>query len=175
MGKASDERLVRDTLDGSADAAAELFRRHWSSSWQVAYGIVGRRALADDVAQDAFQRAFGALSQFDLQRSFPAWLHRIVVNRALDVLRSERRLLPLDPRDSDGRVEPIKEQMTDRELFDALSHLDPERRAVIALRYWLDYSPWEIASLLNIPIGTVSSRLSRALAELRQELEGTRV
>jgi RNA polymerase sigma-70 factor (ECF subfamily) len=87
--------LAGEALAGSNDAAAELFRRHWTSSWRAAYAITASRAAADDVAQDAFQRAFRALPLFDGRRSFAAWLHRIVVNRAIDLVRSERRLGPL--------------------------------------------------------------------------------
>lgn len=170
----TDEELAEKALAGSRDAAAELFRRHWTSSWRAAFAVVGRRATADDVAQDAFQRAFRALPQFDSRRPFRPWLHRIVVNRALDVLRTERRLVALDQQEN-GTLDLLEERLHDEELFTALARLDPERRAVIALRYWLEYSPVEIAELLDLPVGTVSSRLSRALADLRRDLEGEHV
>jgi RNA polymerase sigma-70 factor, ECF subfamily len=174
MTDSSDEELAKNALAGSRDAAAELFRRHWASSWQAAFAVVGRRAAAEDIAQDAFQRAFRALPSFDSQRPFRPWLHRIVVNRALDLIRSERRLVGLDQRDN-GTLDLLEERLRDHELFGALARLDPERRIVIALRYWLDYSPTEIAELLDLPVGTVSSRLSRALADLRTDLEANHV
>jgi RNA polymerase sigma-70 factor (ECF subfamily) len=170
MSALSDADLVARMLAGSEQAATELFRRYWTPSWQAAFAVVGSRAAADDVAQDAFQRAFRALPRFDSQRSFGAWLHRIVVNRALDLLRSERRLAPLEERE-DGTLEPLEERLPDQQVLAAVARLDPDRRAVIALRYWLDYSPAEIADVLELPVGTVSSRLSRALADLRDELE----
>ena len=174
MTHRSDEDVIGKALAGSSDAGAELFRRYWSSSWQAAFAVVGRSAAADDIAQDALQRAFRALSSFDLRRPFGPWLHRIVVNCALDFLRSERRLVGLDQADP-GTVEWQDERLPDQELLAALARLDAERRTVIALRYWLDYSPAEIAELLGLPVGTVSSRLSRGLAELRRELEANRV
>jgi RNA polymerase sigma-70 factor (ECF subfamily) len=174
MTRPSDEELVAKTLAGSEDAAAELFRRYWAPSWRAAAAVVRSRSVADDVTQDAFQHAFRALPRFDTQRRFGAWLHRIVINRALDVVRSERRLVALEQREN-GTLDSLEGQLRDRELFAALWRLDPERRAIVALRYWLDYSPAEIAELLEVPVGTVSSRLSRALAELRNELEGTHV
>jgi RNA polymerase sigma-70 factor (ECF subfamily) len=129
--------------------------------------------LADDVAQDAFERAFERLASFDPERSFGAWLHRIVVNRALDVLRRERRLVP------SGHIrESVNEEprgLEDRPLAISVAALSSERRVVVVLRYWLDFSPAEIAEILGVPVGTVSSRLTRALSELRLELEANHV
>src|SRR5207247_3901850 len=93
MRMRSDAKLVELARRGSRDAAAELFTRHWRAAWRAAYVVTGRRELADDVAQDAFERAFGALSRFDERRPFGPWLHRIVVNRCVDLLRTERRLV----------------------------------------------------------------------------------
>src|SRR5207237_1133258 len=88
----SDRDLVRKARRGDRDAAAALFRRYWRDAWRAAFAITGRRSLADDVAADGFERAFAALGRFDDRRPFGPWLHRIVANRALDVLRAERRL-----------------------------------------------------------------------------------
>src|SRR6476659_4188332 len=125
----SDAKLVQLARRGSRDAAAELFARHWRSAWRAAYVISGRRELADDVAQDAFERAFAALSRFDERRPFGPWLHRIVVNRCLELMRRERRLVGLDQvaepespwRDLDAE---------DRELLDAVATLGLQRRTV---------------------------------------------
>ena len=118
--RASDATLVRKARNGSRDAAGELFGRYWPGAWRAALVLTGRREMADDVAQDAFERAFAALSRFDESRPFGAWLHRIVVNRALDLMRRERRLVGLDQvaepespwRDLDAE---------DRELLDAVA------------------------------------------------------
>ncbi|MGZ4387894.1 MAG: RNA polymerase sigma factor, partial [Gaiellaceae bacterium] len=93
MGERTDADLVARARGGSREAAAELFERYWGAAWRAAYAVTGRRALADDVAQDAFERALAALARFDDTRPFAPWLHRIVVNRALDLLRAERRLV----------------------------------------------------------------------------------
>jgi len=87
--RASDATLVRKARNGSREAAGELFGRYWPGAWRAALVLTGRREMADDVAQDAFERAFAALSRFDESRPFGAWLHRIVVNRALDLMRPE--------------------------------------------------------------------------------------
>jgi RNA polymerase sigma-70 factor (ECF subfamily) len=93
MRMRSDARLVQLARRGSREAAAELLSRHWRSAWRAAYVLSGRRELADDVAQDAFERAFAALARLDERRPFGPWLHRIVINRCLDLLRTERRLV----------------------------------------------------------------------------------
>ncbi len=124
--------------------------------------------MADDVAADAFERAFAALSRFDDRRPFQPWLHRIVVNRSLDLLRAERRLVggdppfepaALDAADGDG----------DRALIEAVAGLPLQRRVVVILRYGVGMGAAEIAAALDLPVGTVHSRLARALEQLRDD------
>ena len=167
----TDSQLIHDARAGSREAAAELFARHWPAAWRAALALTGRRAMAEDVAQDAFERAFAALSRFDADRPFGPWLHRIVVNRALDLLRSERRLVGLDQ-----TQEAIADEDAgpgDRALLTLVQGLSPERRAVVVLRYGLGYPPPEIARLLGLRVGTVHSRLARALVDLRELVEAT--
>ena len=164
-----DAVLIRAACGGDHDAAAALFRRHWQPAWRVAYGMTGRRALADDIAADAFERAFAALNRFDRRRPFAPWLHRIVVNRALDLLRAERRLVGGEqgPEPAAG----LELDGGDLELLEAVRALPLQRRAVIILRYGVGMAPTEIARVLDVPIGTVNSRLARALEQLRGDYE----
>jgi RNA polymerase sigma-70 factor, ECF subfamily len=164
-----DTSLVKAAMRGSTDAVGQLFDRHWPEVWRAAFMVTGRRDLADDAAQDAFVSAIQALSTFDQARPLGPWLTRIAVNRAIDVLRRERGTATLDDRWVDDPGDPIP----DVDLVRALTRLERERRAVIVLHYWLGYPLQEIAQILEIPTGTVSSRLSRALAELREFLEAT--
>ena len=169
MRPQTDGELVAAARAGSREAAAELFERHWPGAWRAAYAITGRRAMADDVAQDAFERAFAALSRFDERRPFGPWLHRIVVNRCLDLLRTERRLVAADA--ELARLEWHDVSDGDKELLEAVAGLSLQRRVVVVLRYGLGYTPTAIAELLGIPTGTVNSRLARALEELRADYE----
>jgi RNA polymerase sigma-70 factor (ECF subfamily) len=168
----TDEALVAAARAGSQAAESALFDRHWRTAWQRAYAITGRRAAADDVAQDAVVRALGGLGRFDGRSSFATWLHRIVVNRAIDWLRSEERLVPLE-RAEEIAVEWEPPAGADPGLARAVGALAPDRRAVIVLRYWLDLAPGEIAELLGVALGTVHSRLARALTDLRERMEVT--
>jgi RNA polymerase sigma-70 factor (ECF subfamily) len=123
--------------------------------------------VADDVAQDAFERAFAALSRFDRRRPFAPWLHRIVVNRSLDLLRSERRLVGGEIVEGEWH----DAESGDRALLEAVASLPLQRRVVVVLRYGLGFAPAAIATILGVPEGTVHSRLARALEQLRAELE----
>jgi RNA polymerase sigma-70 factor (ECF subfamily) len=170
MRACSDGELVGHVERGSREAADELFTRHWRTAWRIAMGVTGRAHLAEDAAQDAFERAFTHLDRYDRRRPFGPWLHRIVVNRSLDLLRRERRVTALDPaelvdtawRDAAGE---------DRDLLEAVAVLPPQRKAVVVLRYGLGYTPSDIAEMLDLPVGTVNSRLARALDQLRQTQE----
>jgi RNA polymerase sigma-70 factor, ECF subfamily len=127
-------------------------------------------AAAEDIAQEAFISAVRALDRFDRRRPFAPWLHRIVVNRAIDAARSralrhEVAAAPIEEAAADEPPEPLSDELTT-----ALAELGPEHRAVVALRYLLDYTPGEIAGLLELPRGTVNSRLRRALDRLAELL-----
>jgi RNA polymerase sigma-70 factor (ECF subfamily) len=168
-GRHTDGELIQQTRAGSRDAAEELFSRYWPRAWRVAVALSGGRPEAEDVLQEAFGRAYAGLSRFNGRSSFPTWLLRIVVNCAIDECRRERRR-----RDAVRLAEPPSEVVhssPDPEVAAAVTRLAPERRVIIVLRYWLGYSAEEIASVLDLPPGTVHSRLSRALAELRSRLE----
>jgi RNA polymerase sigma-70 factor (ECF subfamily) len=112
-----------------------------------------------------------SLDRFDRRRPFGPWLHRIVVNRAIDWSRARRlrRELDLDAVAEPAAAERELESRAD-ELAEVLSSLGPEHRAVIVLRYLLEYTPGEIAELLGLPRGTVNSRLRRGLDRLEEGL-----
>ena len=173
MRRPSDGVLVQRARRGSNAAVAELFERHWPGAWRAALAITGRADVAEDVAQDGFERAFRALDQFDAARPFAPWLHRIVVNRALDVMRKDRRLVSLESVPEPTAADDVP--YDDVDAFRAFAALTPERRAVCVLRYGLGYTPPEIAEVLDLPLGTVHSRLARALGDLRVQMEVSRV
>lgn len=165
-----DSELVAAALQGSSEAAELLFERHWPRAWKAAYAVLGNRDAADDAAQRAVERTFRALERFQPDGSFGAWIARIAVNQAIDALRRAPREQELP----ETLAAPDRyAEMLDRDaLVSAVAELDRDRRLVVVLRYWLDLDPPEIAERLGVPVGTVSSRLSRALAELRERLDG---
>jgi RNA polymerase sigma-70 factor (ECF subfamily) len=163
MAAETDRSLVRAARTGRASAYDELVRRHWRPAWRAAYALTRSHASAEDAVQDAFLRAFGRLDRFDADRPFAPWICRIAVNCAIDQLRRTRaHELP----------EPAPEAASDDpQLWSALAELRLERRAPIVLHYLLGYSFDEVAELLEIPRGTVASRVTRGLGELRQTME----
>jgi RNA polymerase sigma-70 factor, ECF subfamily len=160
---------VRAAQTGSHDAMEELFRAHWAPAHRAAFLIVHDAAAAEDIAQEAFLAAIRALDRFDRRRPFGPWLHRIVVNRAIDWSRARAlRHEVAEPVESEAPAErPV---VWSGEVVAALAALDPDQRAAVVLRHLLEYTPGEIANLLEIPRGTVNSRLRRALDRLAAEL-----
>jgi RNA polymerase sigma-70 factor, ECF subfamily len=164
--------LIDAARSGSSEAQADLFGRHWREAWRTARAICGDDHRAEDIAQDALIRALAQLGKYDARRPFGAWLRRIVVNQALNSIRKDRRLTGLDDAallaaDAEGNWEPG--------LAAAVRDLPVDRRVVVTLRYGLDLTPAEIADAMDLPVGTVHSRLARALGDLRQRLEVTDV
>jgi RNA polymerase sigma-70 factor (ECF subfamily) len=167
--------LVRAAQSGSLDDLERLFRAHWPAAHRAAYLVVHDSAAAEDIAQEAFLSAIRALDRFDRRRPFGPWLHRIVVNRAIDHSRSRALRREVDAERvpellGAGGADLAPEQLSD-EVMAALASLPPETRAIVVLRYLLEYTPGEIAALLDLPRGTVNSRLRRALDRLGGELE----
>jgi RNA polymerase sigma-70 factor (ECF subfamily) len=166
-----DERArVRAAQSGSVDAMEALYRSHWRPAYRAAYLIVQDRAAAEDIAQEAFLSALRSLDRFDRRRPFGPWLHRIVVNRAIDWARA--RALRREIGDPGERPDLAAQEndLPAADIAPALADLSPEHRAVIVLRHLLGYTPGEIAKLLGVPRGTVNSRLRRGLDQLAERL-----
>ena len=167
-GSGRDERAwVRGAQAGSASDFEALFRLHWPRAYRAAYLVVHDAAAAEDIAQEGFLAAVRALDRFDRRRPFGPWLHRIVVNRAIDwararALRAEVGLVEVE---GDETRRPVGD-----DVLAALRAVSPEHRAVIVLRHLLEYTPGEIAQMLELPRGTVNSRLRRGLDELARTL-----
>lgn len=170
MPQSNERDLVVAAKGGSRSAKAELVRRHWRAAWHRAFAITGRHAAADDVAQDAVAAALDRIADLEDPSAFAAWLGRIATRKALDVLRAERRLVELDAVPEQA-VEWTGALGEAEDVRRAVAVLPPERRAAIVMRYWLELTPSEIARALDLPVGTVNSRLARALADLRSALE----
>lgn len=166
----TDAALVARALGGDAAAADVLVERHHARVWRVAYAIVGDAGRADDAVQNALERAFRALDRFDVSRPLLPWLSTITAREALKLTRHAGRdaeLTELVP-DAGDAFHDMRERDA---LVRAVAALPVERRHVVALRYWADMDPSEIAAHLDIPVGTVTSRLTRALAQLRTTLQ----
>ncbi len=166
-----DERAwVRGAQAGSASDLEALFRAYWPRAFRAAYLVAHDAAAAEDIAQEAFLAAIRSLDRFDRRRPFGPWLHRIVVNRAIDWARARRLRGETELASTVAGWRHAAAEGDPHGLAAAIARLPPEQRAVIVLRHLLDYTPGEIADLLELPRGTVNSRLRRGLDALKEEL-----
>ncbi len=180
-----DKLLVGYAQKGQAKAFSELVRRHHVRIFHTAFGMVGNREDADDLAQLAFMKAFQSLHQFKGQSLFSTWLYRISINCCLDWIKSQQRKydVKMDDdwwhRQADGEALFGGTKQTDYmveqgELRDflarAMSQMPPIFRSVLVLRELNGLSYQEIASIEGCSVGTVKSRLFRARAQLRKLL-----
>lgn len=179
-----EEVLVADARAGRAAAYEELVRRHQGVAYRTAAMIVGATD-AEDVAQEAFVKAYRALPRFRAEARFRPWLIAIVANEARNRHRSARRhggaidrlaALGATDRAINGAVDPADQvASSDRRstLIAAIRTLPEADQLVICSRYLMELSEAETAAALRWPIGTVKSRLSRALARLRDAMGET--
>lgn len=155
---------IQGAKRGSVADLECLFREHWPRAFRAARLVTGDAAAAEDIAQEAFLAAIRNLDRFDRRRPFGPWLHRIVVNRAIDWTRARKLRAEVELGDAVAAPPPPEPDGT----FARIGGLSPEHRAVIVLRYVLEYTPGEIAALLDLPRGTVNSRLRRGLDQLKE-------
>jgi RNA polymerase sigma-70 factor (ECF subfamily) len=166
----SERALIRGAQAGSEQDLEELFRRHWRRAYRVAYLIVHDHAAAEDIAQESFVAAVRTLDRFDRSQPFTPWFSKIVTNRSIDWARSRAARREVADDLPEQTASGATNDGYSEEVVRALASLSPEHRAVVVLRYVLEYTPGEIARVLEVPRGTVNSRLRRALDELEVKL-----
>jgi RNA polymerase sigma-70 factor (ECF subfamily) len=178
---ATESALLAGAQGGNLFAFDEIVRRYQRRVYATALRIVRRHDLADDVTQEAFLRAHKALASFDRERPFGPWICRIAANLAINHVRSpEAREEGLDESGldqapaaaADGPLAAVLDAEARGVLEEAVGRLPAEQRAVFVLRTFEDLSYKEIAEALDLSIGTVMSRLSRAREKLREALAG---
>ena len=181
-----DELLIRRAQHGDADAFEQLLLEHQKNVYNLCYRMAGNPDDAMDLSQETFLRAWRCLDQYQFASAFSTWLYRLCSNICIDFLRKRRRqqTVPLTFEDADGEeqtyavpdAQPLPEEqvelkLTRETLAAAMAQLLPEHRAVLQLRVVNEMSYEQIADVLDIQIGTVKSRLSRARNQLKKILE----
>jgi RNA polymerase sigma-70 factor, ECF subfamily len=182
-----DEEDLDRARQGDREAFSRLVRRHQRRVYGAALHILGDHSEADDVAQEAFVRAYRGLATFDGRADFFTWLYRIAVNTALNALRSGKRGAALAQRSGaeaahvGGRPEALghaarnpAQQMQDTgevaRVLEAISQLSPALRVTIVLATIEEFSHKQIAEILEIPEGTVAWRVNEARRLLKLRL-----
>jgi RNA polymerase sigma-70 factor (ECF subfamily) len=173
----NETELVISAQNGDRNAFSELVRVHAQGVLNVTYRMCGDMLIAEDATQETFIRAWQNLSSYRPQTSLRNWLYRIAFNAAMDMLRKEKRILPGDIEEmglTDSRPNPesLASQKEKTVLVqDAILSLPDASRAVLVLREYEGLSYQEISSTLDIPVGTVMSRLNYARKLLKTKLE----
>lgn len=186
MSFPEDQVLIERAQKGDRGALDSLIRKHERRAYQYAFRLTSNAEEAGDVVADAFVRVYSALQNFKGQSAFTTWLYRILTNCYLDLRKKEksRQTASLDTTlvTAEGEVERQIEDdgLTPHELFergereravqDAVAELPEYQRAMIVMYHAESMSYEEIAEALDLPIGTVKSRLNRARLSLRQLL-----
>lgn len=181
---ADDQRLITDCLQGDTAAFGALVRRYQERLYHSVYRLVDNPEDAQDVVQEAFISAYQSLDGFKGDSLFFTWLYRIAVNTAISLKRKRRVMArietgpngepamePLD-RSLDSRPGHALEQAErEKRVHQALGRLSPEHRAVLIMKDMEGQKYETMAEILQVPVGTIRSRLHRARLELRELLE----
>lgn len=179
-----DRRLIADCLAGHTSAFGVLVRRYQDRLYNSVVRMVDNAEDAADVVQDAFLNAYQSLNSFKGDSEFFTWLYRIAFNAAISLKRKRKTVLsfnagddritaePADPSDLFRPGVALERSEEDAQLQAALNRLSPEHRAVLILKELEGQKYEDIAQVLDVPVGTVRSRLHRARMELRELLHG---
>lgn len=169
-----DKTAIQHLKRGDLAGLDVLVNRYQMKAVRTAYLITQDKHIAEDVMQNAFIRAYERIGQFDLSRPFEPWFMRLVANLSLNAVKSEQRIIQLEPQLEQNLVAKVLNpahalEKSEREaaIRQALKELPAEQRAVIVLRYYLDYSESEMAQELQAPLGTIRWRLHAARKKLK--------
>lgn len=171
-----DLKIIRAAKRGNEEAFSTLVKNYTSFVYRTAYGVVRNQTDAEDVAQDSFVKAHQALRRLRDERTFPSWLATITVRTAIDyVSRRERtQTITLDPERHATEQDVHSASDARLDVHQALDRLNPEQRTILVLREIQGFDYEELAQILDIPLGTVRSRLHHARAQLRLLLTNQR-
>jgi RNA polymerase sigma-70 factor (ECF subfamily) len=179
-----DHQLIAECLQGRQAAFGELVRRYQDRLYNTVYRIVHSAEDAQDVVQEAFLHAYQALDSFKGDAQFFTWLCRIAMNAAISLRRKRKVVVPIEistegetlicPVDESEGADPthqLNRAEQGRRLHQALARISQEHRTVLVLKDMEGVKYEEMAEMLQVPIGTIRSRLHRARLELRAILE----
>lgn len=177
-------QAILQAKQGDPEAFGRLVNAYQRKAYAVAYGFVGNREDALELAQEAFARAYKAMERFDTSMPFYPWIYRILKNVCLNHLKKRKRHgeSSLDGMCETGYDVPDRQedpeqsasrQELQRAIAAAMEHLAPAHREILFLRHFQDLPYAEIATCLGVPVGTVMSRLHAARRALRDQLEGS--
>ncbi|WP_102349491.1 RNA polymerase sigma factor SigW [Bacillus sp. Marseille-P3661] len=179
------KKRIKQVKKGDQNAFAEIVELFKDKVYQLCYRMIGNAHEAEDLAQEAFIRAYVNIHSYDINRKFSTWLYRIATNLSIDRLRKRKPDYYLDAeiQGTEGLTmyshlqsdEPLPEESVESLEFQEMiqseiNELPPMYRSVIVLKYIEELSLKEISEILDIPIGTVKTRIHRGREALRKKL-----
>ena len=176
-----EKRLIVQAKRGDTNAFESLVRKYQKPIYYLCYRMTGAHQAADDLSQDVFIKAYFALSHFKEEMNFFSWIRKIAINRAINHLKVRKREKTLGEDDMrisqnpDASPQEMPEETYQRKQMvktfkQALQNLSAEQRAIFVLKVYENLSYEQISMTLNIPQGTVMSRLSRARRNLKKAM-----
>lgn len=169
-----DIALIRAAKNGSSEAFTQIVRNYKDFIFHVAMGILQDPRDAEDVVQESFVKAYLSLHQLQDERAFPSWMAMIATRLALDLYKKNQRGRSVSLHEGiflpPAAADETRRSDLRLSLWQALAHLKPEHRAILILREVQGFNYQEISLILDIPIGTVRSRLHTAREQLRRAL-----
>lgn len=174
LSESNEQALVAEARRGSAQALATLLQMNYAVVYRYLVKLTLDAAAAEDATQDAMERAVRNFLSFDPEKAkFSTWLVTIARNRWLDEVRKGKRLRPLEALQetgSENATDPYAALIESDELLASLKGMDAKTRTPVTMYHLLGYSYEEIARHMKIPLGTVKSRISNGIKQLRKEL-----
>ncbi|GGH75970.1 ECF RNA polymerase sigma factor SigW [Compostibacillus humi] len=176
---------IKQVKKGDQSAYREIVELYQNKIYQHCYRMLGNVHEAEDIAQEAFIRAYVNIDSFDERRKFSSWLYRIATNLSIDRIRKRKPdyFLDAEVKGTDGLdmysqmaasdrtpAEELESNELQRYIHKEISELPPKYRSIIVLRYLEEFSLQEISEILDIPIGTVKTRIHRGREALRKRL-----
>lgn len=178
-------KRVKEVLNGDQEAFEEIVIHFQHRLYQVCYRMLNNAAEAEDIAQEAFVRAYVNLESYDQKRKFSTWLYRIATNLCIDRIRKKKPDYHLDAEvpgtegldmysqiaaDQELPEEEVEKMEMQERIQYEVSRLPDKYRTIIILRYMEDLQLQEIADILEMPLGTVKTRVHRGREALRQQM-----
>lgn len=169
----TDQEIVCKVLQGDRNTYAELVERHHRGLTCHICNMVKDAEVADDLAQDAFIKAYWGLKRYNPDYQFSTWIYRIATNLALDWLR-KRRNISLDdiPEPAAPEDDWLKRKELAGKIQVALEQLSGKYQTVIRLHYWQGLGYNQMSEVMDVPIGTIKTWLYRAKGQLKEKLDG---
>lgn len=179
------KRVIKKVKKGDQQAFGELIELYQHKVYQICLRMIGNRQEAEDLAQEAFLRAYLNIESYNIEKKFSSWLFRIATNLTIDRLRKKKADYYLDAEIAGAEgitmyaqlaadEELPEDQVVSLELQETIQNeimrLPPKYRSAIVLKYVEDFSLKEISEILNIPVATVKTRIHRGREALRKRL-----